>query len=175
MATVRARDAAVGGCLQASIERRTDGSTVLRSTEALGEFPARLTDWLEHWARVAPERSFVARRDAAGQWQHICYAQMLERAQAVGQSLLNMGLSVERPLAILSDNGLEHLTLAMGALWAGVPFVPVSPAYSLLSRDHAKLKHILGTVTPGAVFASDASYGNAIAGRPSTLVGLTLT
>ena len=77
-----------------------------------------------------------------------------------GQSLLDLGLSVERPLAILSDNSLEHLTLAMGALWAGVPFVPVSPAYSLLSKDHAKLKHILGTVTPGLVFASDATYGD---------------
>jgi feruloyl-CoA synthase len=162
MTKVRARDAAVGGCLQASVERRADGSTVLRSTEALGEYPARLTDWLEHWARVAPERSFVARRDAAGQWQHIRYAQMLGRAQAVGQALLDLGLSVERPLAILSDNSLEHLTLAMGALWAGVPFVPVSPAYSLLSKDHAKLKHILGTVTPGLVFASDATYGLAI-------------
>ncbi|HSW24943.1 MAG TPA: AMP-binding protein, partial [Burkholderiaceae bacterium] len=163
MTAVRAREAAVGGCLQAVVERRADGSTVLRSTEALGEYPARLTDWLEHWARVAPERSFVARRDAAGQWQHIRYAQMLERAQSLGQALLNLGLSVERPLAILSDNSLEHLTLAMGALWAGVPFVPVSPAYSLLSKDHAKLKHILGTVTPGLVFASDAAYDSAIA------------
>ncbi len=88
---------------------------------------------------------------------------MRERAQAVGQSLLDLGLSVERPLAILSENSLEHLTLAMGALWAGVPFAPVSPAYSLLSKDHAKLKHILGTVTPGLVFATDATYGKAIA------------
>ncbi|HEY6355315.1 MAG TPA: feruloyl-CoA synthase, partial [Burkholderiaceae bacterium] len=163
MTAVRARDASVGGCLQASVEQRADGSIVLRSTEALGEYPRRLTDCLEHWARVAPDRSLVARRDATGRWQHILYAQMLERAQAVGQSLLDMGLSVARPLAILSDNSLEHLTLAMGALWAGVPFVPVSPAYSLLSKDHAKLKHILGTVTPGLVFASDAAYGRAIA------------
>jgi feruloyl-CoA synthase len=163
MNAVRARDASVGGCLQASIEQRPDGSTVLRSTEPLSPYPARLTDCLEHWARVAPERSFVARRDAGGPWRHIRYAQMLERAQRIGQSLLDMGLSVERPLAILSDNSLEHLTLAMGAMWAGVPFVPVSPAYSLLSKDHTKLKHILGTVTPGLVFASDGAYGNAIA------------
>jgi feruloyl-CoA synthase len=163
MKALRARDASVGGCLQAVIERRRDGSTVLRSTEPLGAYPQRLTDCLEQWVREAPDRSFVARRDSQGRWQHIRYAQMLDRAQAIGQSLLDIGLSVERPLAILSDNSLEHLTLAMGALWAGVPFVPVSPAYSLLSRDHAKLKHILGTVTPGLVFASDPSYGKAIA------------
>ena len=169
MSAVPARDASVGGCLQATVERRADGSTVLRSTEPLGWYPARLTDHLEQWAGEVPDRTFVARRDAAGRWQSITYAQMLEHAQAVGQSLIDLGLSVERPLAILSDNSLEHLTLAMGALWAGVPFVPVSPAYSLLSNDHAKLKHIIGGVTPGLVFATDPSYGRAIAAVvPST-------
>jgi feruloyl-CoA synthase len=157
-----ARHASVGGCLEASIETRADGATVLRSTEPLGPYPPRLTDHLERWAREVPDRTFVARREAGGAWQRITYAQMLERAMAVGQVLLDRGLSVERPLAILSENSLEHLTLAMGALWAGVPYVPVSPAYSLVSKDHAKLKHILGTVTPGLVFAGDASYAKAI-------------
>jgi feruloyl-CoA synthase len=172
---VPVRQASVGGCVEATIESRADGATVLRSTEALGEYPARLTDHLERWAREAPDRTFAARRDASGAWQRVSYAQMLERAQAVGQALLDQGLSVERPLAILSENSLEHLTLAMGALWAGVPFAPVSPAYSLVSQDHAKLKHILGTVTPGLVFATDASYAKAIAaavpaGTPVALV-----
>ncbi len=157
------REASVGGCIEATIERRSDGAVVLRSTEPLGAYPARLTDHLEHWARAAADRTFVARREASGAWRRVSYAQMLERAQAIGQALLDLGLSVERPLAILSENSIEHLTLAMGALWAGVPFAPVSPAYSLLSQDHGKLKHILGTVTPGLVFASDASYANAIA------------
>jgi feruloyl-CoA synthase len=159
----RVRDASVGGCVEAAIETRADGCTVLRSTEPLGAYPPRLTDHLDHWASKAPERTFVARRDATGAWQRIGYAQMRERAMALGQALLDRGLSVERPLAILSENSLEHLTLAMGALWAGVPFVPVSPAYSLVSQDHTKLKHIVGAVTPGLVFASDASYAKAIA------------
>jgi feruloyl-CoA synthase len=163
IAAASVRQASVGGCVEAMIVRRSDGATVLRSTEPLGDYPARLTDHLEHWARTAPERTFVARRDASGAWRRISYAQMLERAMAVGQALLDLGLSVERPLVILSENSLEHLTLAMGALWVGVPFAPVSPAYSLVSQDHAKLKHILGTVTPGLVFASDASYAKAIA------------
>jgi len=160
---LRVRDASVGGCQRAHIERRPDGSTVLRSTESLAEYPARLTDHLVFWARAAPERTFVARRDAQGHWQRISYAQMLERAQAIGQALLDLGLSVERPLAILSENSLEHLTLTMGALWAGVPCAPVSPAYSLLSLDHAKLRHIVGTLTPGLVVATDPSYAKAIA------------
>jgi feruloyl-CoA synthase len=79
---------------------------------------------------------------------------MLHRVQAVGQALLDLDLSVDRPLAILSGNDLEHLTLALAALWAGVPYVPVSTAYSLVSQDYGKLRHILANTTPGLVFAS---------------------
>jgi feruloyl-CoA synthase len=163
----RFRPTRVGGCLEATIERRADGAVVLRSTEALAPYPARLTDRLEHWARVAPDRTFGARRDPAvpggGEWVRIGYAQMLERAQRIGQALVARGLSAERPVAILSDNDLEHLSLALGAMWAGVPFVPVSPAYSLLAQDHARLRHIVGTVTPGLIFASGPAYARAIA------------
>ena len=162
-ATVRWREAEVGGCLAAQIEQRADGSTVLRSTEALQTFPARLSDRLAHWAAAAPERTYVARRDHGGDWVRVGYAQMLQRARAVGQALLAMGASVERPLAILSGNDLEHLTLAMGAMWAGVPHVPVSTAYSLVSQDHGKLRHIVGTTTPGVVYASGPEYARAIA------------
>ena len=160
------REAHVGGCVEAQVEHRPDGSAVLRSTEELGWFPDRLTDCLEQWALEAPDRSFVARRERSGprqgQWHHITYAQMLAQAKAVGQSLLDLGLSVDRPVAILSDNDLEHLILAMGAMWAGVPYAPVSSAYSLISQDYAKLRHILGIVTPGLVFANGPAYAKAI-------------
>jgi feruloyl-CoA synthase len=161
--TRRYRDIRVGGCLQASVERRADGAVVLRSTEALHDYPRLLTDRLEHWARETPDRVFVARRHRGGDWVAITYAQMLQRAQAMGQALATRALSPERPIAILSDNDLEHLTLALGAMWVGVPYTPVSPAYSLLSQDHAKLGFILGTLTPGLVFASGARYAKAIA------------
>ncbi len=161
--SVRYRDASVGGCVSATAERRADGSLLLQSTETLQPYPDRLTDRLEHWAGAAPDRTLVARRGPDGAWIRIGYAQMLARAQAVGQALVDMGLSVERPVAILSDNDLEHLTLALGALWAGIPFAPVSSAYSLVSQDFAKLRHILGLITPGLVFASDARYAAAIA------------
>jgi feruloyl-CoA synthase len=163
MSNPRYRAARVGGCLQAVVEPGDGGVTRLRSTEPLGAYPAVMTERLEHWAHVAPQRTFVARRDHGGDWRRISYAHMLVHAQAVGQALVDRGLSAERPVAILSDNDLEHLTLAFGAMWAGVPHVPVSPAYSLLSQDHAKLRHILGTVTPGLVFASGAAYAKAIA------------
>jgi feruloyl-CoA synthase len=163
MSGVPFRQAAVGGAVQATLETRADGTQVLRATEALGAFPARLTDRLEHWAASVPDRVFVARRGADGAWVTITYAQMLARAQRVGQALLAHGLSAERPVAILSENDLEHLTLALGAMWVGIPYAPISPAYSTVSRDFGKLREILATLTPGLVFASDgAAYGRAI-------------
>ncbi len=162
-ASVRFRDASVGGCTAALVQQRADGSTLLQSTEALLTYPARLTDRLEHWAAEAPARSLAARRGADGAWHSISYREMLARARAVGQALLDLGASAERPLLILSGNDLEHLTLSIAALWAGVPFVPVSTAYSLISRDFGKLRHIAANTTPGVVFASGPEYAAAIA------------
>ena len=158
----RYRDVRVGGCTEATLDTRADGTQVLRSTEALGWFPPRLTDALEQWAAEAPERTFVAKRVRGGDWRRIGYAEMLHRARAVGQALTDRGLSAERPIAILSDNDLEHLTLVLGAMWAGVPVTPVSSAYSLISQDFGKLRHIAETVTPGLVFAASPAYGKAI-------------
>ncbi|MFN9507240.1 MAG: feruloyl-CoA synthase [Rubrivivax sp.] len=178
----RYRDAKVGGCTAAVVSTLADGSVHLRSTEALADFPDRLTDRLAHWAAQAPDRLFVARRAAPaapgaprGDWQGITYAQMLERVRCVGQHLLDLKLSADHPLAILSGNDLEHLTLALAAMWVGVPHVPVSTAYSLVSQDFGKLRHILATTTPGLVFASDPAYANAIEATVPADVPVVLT
>ncbi len=163
--TPRCRPAHVGGCLDVKVQQRRDGTTLLQSTEALLAYPDRFTDALENWARVAPHRVLVAKRDTsdkAGRWQTISYAQMLKRVRRVGQALVDAGLSAERPVAVLSGNDLEHLTLALAAAWVGVPYAPVSTAYSLVSQDFGKLRQILDTLTPGLVFASEARYERAI-------------
>ena len=175
MSDAKYRDASVGGCVSAIAEQQADGGLLLRSTEALRWFPDRLTDCLEQWAEEAPARTFVARRGPDGEWIRITYAQMLHRVQAVAQALVDRGLSVDRPLAILSENDLEHLTLALAAMWAGVPFAPVSSAYSLISQDFGKLRHILGILTPGLVFAANASYAKAIAAVLPADVPVVLT
>jgi feruloyl-CoA synthase len=174
-AAVRYRAATVGGCTEAILETRPDGTQILRSTEALRWFPDRLTDALEQWAAEAPDRTLVAKREHGGDWRRVSYAQMLQRVQAVGQALVDLRLSAERPVAILSDNDIEHLTLALGAMWAGVPYVPISPAYSLVSQDYGKLRHILATTTPGLVFASSPAYAKAIAATVPTDVAVVLT
>ncbi len=156
------RHANVGGCLDATVEERPDGSVVLRSAEALRWYPARLSDCLERYAQEAPERVFAAQRAGQGEWRSVTYAQMLERARSIGQALVDLGLGAERPIAILSDNDLEHLSIMMGAMWAGVPTVSISTAYSLVSVDHGKLRHVASTTTPGAVYASSERFGDAI-------------
>jgi feruloyl-CoA synthase len=142
------------------VERRDDGSILLRSPQALGPYPRKLTERLEYWAKAAPERIFLAQRDASGGWRTVSYAQALAHARAIGQSLLMRNLSLERPIAILSGNDIEHALLALGALYVGIPHAPISPAYSLISSDFGRLRSIVGLITPGLVFAAD---GNAFA------------
>ncbi|HEY7240881.1 MAG TPA: feruloyl-CoA synthase [Burkholderiales bacterium] len=144
------------------VERRADGCVLVRSPHALGPYPRKLTERLDFWAAQAPGRLFLAQRDGAG-WRTLSYGQARERARRVGQYLLEQQLSAERPLVVLSGNDLEHALLELGALYAGVPYTPVAPAYSLASADFAKLRAIFELMTPGLVFASDrAAFRNAI-------------
>ena len=162
-ATPRYRPVSLGGSLAATFEQRADGSTLVGSAEPLLPYPQRLTDRLLHWAATAPGRTLAARREAGGDWRHLSYAQALATARSIAQKLIHLGLSEQRPLAILSDNDLEHLQLMLGAMLAGVPYASISPAYSLMSQDFGKLRHIVGMLTPGLVFASGANYARAIA------------
>ena len=146
----------------------TSGTHYLKAEQPLQDFPERMTDRLRHWAEQAPERTMFARRvkqaeGGLGDWHRISYQEAWASARNIAQSLIDRGLNAERPVAILSENSLEHALLALGCMLAGVPFVPTSPPYSLVSVDYDKLKHVLKTVTPGLVFAQDARYAKAIA------------
>jgi feruloyl-CoA synthase len=116
-----------------------------------------MTERLEHWAAKAPERVFLAQREGSGGWRTLTYRQARERARRLAQFLLTKELSAERPLMVLSGNDIEHALLHLGAMYVGVPYAPVSPAYSLLSTDFGKLRHICKLMTPGLVFASNRS------------------
>jgi feruloyl-CoA synthase len=137
------------------VERRADGSLLLRSPHALGPYPAKLTERLEFWAAQAPDRVLFAQRDATGHWRTVTYAQALAQARRIGEALLARGLTPERPIAILSGNDIEHALLGLAALYIGIPYVPISPAYSLISQDYGKLRHVFELLTPGLVFAAD--------------------
>jgi len=159
----RAREVALGTA-DVRVDRRADGSILLQSPHRLSAYPEKLTERLAHWAREAPDRTFVAQRDPAGEWRRLSYADALRRVRRIGQALLDRGLSQERPLAILSDNDIEHALLALACMHVGIAYAPVSSAYSLVSTDHAKLKHVIGLLTPGLVYATDgARFARAVA------------
>ncbi|MBB1094103.1 feruloyl-CoA synthase [Rhodopseudomonas palustris] len=136
-------------------ERRPDGTIYVRSTTSLADYPVRITDRLHHWAEQAPQRVFMAERDGNGGWRGITYAEMLSAAQKIASALLARGLSAERPVMILSGNSIDHAQIMFGALYAGVAMCPVSPPYSLVSKDFGKLRSIVGLLTPGLIFADD--------------------
>ncbi|MGX9389949.1 feruloyl-CoA synthase [Nitrobacteraceae bacterium UC4446_H13] len=146
------------------IERRDDGTIYVRPTTALRDYPRRLTDLLHHWAGLEPNRVFMAERSAGGGWRTITYAQLLDASRHIASALLARGLSAERPVMILSGNSIDHALLAFGAFYAGIPFCPVSPAYSLVSKDYGKLSFVMKLLTPGLVFAADATqFADALA------------
>jgi len=144
-------------------EVRPDGTLLLRPLADLGPYPERVTDPLERWARECPARVFVARRGGDGEWQSLSYAETLLRVRRIAAGLLPLELSAERPLLILSGNSIEHLLLALAAMYLGVPYCPVSPAYCQASSDLSKARFVVDLLTPGLVAAfGDGNLGRAV-------------
>jgi len=163
---------------EVNVEKRPDGSSVLRSPQKLGAYARCVTEWLVHWSDHSPERVFLAERSGEG-WRRISYRESYGAVRRIGQALLNLGLNQGRPVAILSDNSIDHALLALGAMHVGVPVAPISPAYSLMSRDFGKLKSIFELVQPGLTFVSDAEkYKAALAAvgaKPTSVAELLET
>ena len=161
-----------------NVEKRHDGSIVLRSPQKLGAYARCVTEWLVHWSDHSPERVFLAERSGDG-WRRISYRESYGAVRRIGQALLNLGLNQERPVAILSDNSIDHALLALGAMHVGVPVAPISPAYSLMSGDFGKLKAIFELVQPGLTFVSDVEkYQAALAAvgaKPTSVAELLET
>ena len=167
------------GDLTPAVDARPDGTVILSAVQPLGDYPTVLTDRLEYWARHAPDRTLLAwnhRQDeprttraeprttrttriesgtGLRSFERLTYADALEKMRCLGQALLDCHLTADRPLAILSGNSVEHLLLALAAQHVGVPYAPISPAYSLVSTDFTALKHVIGLLSPGLVFVSD--------------------
>lgn len=137
-------------------ETRADGSVLVRQTGDLPAYPDKISERIEHWARETPDRVWMAERGpGGGDWVKVTYAEMLSHIRAIGQELLDLGLSTERPLLILSGNSIAHALMALGAQYVGVPSAALAPAYSLMSEDFEKLRAIKDQITPGAVFAQN--------------------
>lgn len=150
------------GDLRATMREAADGVRYISCEHPLGDYPRAMTDRLQHWAETTPDQVFLAERAGAG-WRTVTYAAAWRTVQALAQMLLGHDLSESRPLLILSGNDIEHALLGYAAMLIGVPHAPISPAYSLISTDFAKVRHIDDLLDPGLVYAGDgAAFAPAI-------------
>jgi feruloyl-CoA synthase len=137
-------------------EERANGEILVWRLDPLGPYPEKINERLVHWARTTPDRIWMADRRGREAWRTITYAEALDSVRRIGQFLLDQGLSVERPLLILSENSIEHALMALGAQHVGVPSAAITPAYAT-AADLGKLADIVAQITPGLVFADDAA------------------
>jgi feruloyl-CoA synthase len=153
------------GQLDLILETRDDGAILGHSSEEEQGYSDNVLQWLRYWGGAEPTRIFLAERPAPGApgWNNITFAETYEKMRSLALALLNRNVSVERPVVVLSGNSIDHALMSLAAMYIGVPYAPVSPAYSLISKDFSKLKHVLGLLTPGLVYASDGiQYAAAI-------------
>ncbi len=134
------------------VETRANGEVILRSGIALPPYPKQTGIVLRERAAQHPERVFLAERDERGAWRTLTYGAARRQADAVSQWLLDHGHTPERPVAMLSDNSINMAVLMLGATQVGIAPMPVSPAYSLMSSDFAKLKFIAASFDPSLVY-----------------------
>jgi feruloyl-CoA synthase len=132
-----------------------EGGLVMRSRHELQPYASCVGEHLRHWAEAAPDRTFLAERDSRGEWRRVSFRGALDAVERIASALLERGLDQHRPVALLSDNGVDHGLLQLAAMHVGIPAVPISPAYSLLAEDHVQLRYILELVRPGLVYAAD--------------------
>jgi len=145
------------------IERRDNGEIVLRSPLPLASHARHVGEYLRHWAVADPDRPFLVERDVDGVWQHLSFGEAARRVDAVSQWLIDHGHDGERPVAALCDNCVSMALLKLGAMQVGIPFLPVSPAYSLMSENFAKLKHVVAELQPSLIYVpSLAQFARAL-------------
>lgn len=139
------------------LEARRDGTMLVRSTAPLLPYPERATERLAHWAARTPRQTFLAQRGPDGAWKHLTYGDAWRHVHALGQALLDRGLSPQRPLVVLSEPSVAHALIGLAAMHIGIPYVPVSPPYSLVSTDFARLRDVMAQIRPGLVYAESGS------------------
>jgi feruloyl-CoA synthase len=173
----------------AIVRHGADGSVYLQSSAPLGPYQTRITDSLDYWATHAPDRTFLAQRepnveaglqtrlgphanleaglqtrlDEPHGWRRLSYGDALARVRRIAQALLDRRLSLDRPIVILSGNGIDHGLLALAAMYVGVPYAPIAPAYSLQATEYSALQRVFECLEPALVFTENgAAYERAL-------------
>ncbi|AQV97401.1 feruloyl-CoA synthase [Cupriavidus necator] len=157
-----------------AVDRREDGSFILRSTQVLQPYARCIGDWLQYWAQEDGSRTFLAERRGEG-WRRVSYSEALAAVRRIGQAILDLGVAEEAPVVALSENSVNLALLSLGAMHVGRRIAVVSSAYTLVAKDHGKLHTILERLQPGLLYAENATqYGAAIsAWKPACPVVFT--
>ncbi len=149
----------------------------MRSVEPLADYDHRIGDWLDRWALEAPDRAFIIEQTKNEQTKNeqtkneqtkngertIRYREAREAALALAEGLLGYDLGPERPIAILAANSIDYALMILAAVYVGIPFAPIAPAYALQTTDYLKLSHSFRLLTPGMVVVDDGElYRDAI-------------
>src|SRR6516225_5441081 len=135
-------------------EAGRNGALHCRSSEPLAPHDPSLARLFRAAVERNPAGLFLAERDG-GRWRQLTYTAARLLVDALARSLIERGLSAERPVMILSANSIDHALLTLAGHTAGIPVAPISVAYSLQSQDHAKLKHVAALLTPGLLYVAD--------------------
>lgn len=141
------------------MDRGVDGVIKLRSLREVAPHPDSILHWLQHWAERRPQQALLAQREGddgrPGAWRSITYADALLTVRRLAEAIRTAGAGLTRPIAILSENSIEHALLTWASHWAGVPVAPISPAYSLATGSLERLRAVLALIDPWMVFAQD--------------------
>jgi feruloyl-CoA synthase len=141
------------------VERRGDGTVLLRNGQPMRPYPPHMLAPLVYWATARPDQAWLAQRDpdevSSPGWMTISYAEALNRIRGLAQGFIDAGAGPEAPVMILSRNAIENALVMYAAMWAGSPVVPVTPAYATLSEDFARLNHIDRLTGPAIIYVED--------------------
>ena len=143
----------------AEVTTRLDGAggLVVSSPMELGEPATSVAAMLEFWSATAPDRPFLAERAPDASWRTITYSETRQAVGSLAQALLERGADPDHPVMLLSGNSIDSALVQLAAMEVGVPAAPISPAYSLMSQDFAKVSYISDLLTPSVVFAADGA------------------
>ncbi|MEP3246617.1 MAG: AMP-binding protein [Sneathiella sp.] len=146
-----------------SVKKVNDGSYLIKSNIAIGDYENNAAAFWLRAAEAFPDRAFLVRCGPEENWPELTYGEARAKADQISSWLLRNDYSADTPIMLLSSNSFAHALLSMGALQIGVPIVPVSPSFSLMSGDFAKLKYAVDLTRPKMIFAEDASlFGAAL-------------
>src|SRR4026208_396831 len=134
----------------AIVRRGANDAIYMQASAPLGPYQTRITDSLDYWAAHAPDHTFLAQRletepaepkrgESVSEGRSaVSYAAARARVLCIAQGLVDRKLSHDRPIVILSGNGIEHALLALAAMCVGVPYAPIAPAYSLHATEYRR-------------------------------------